>query len=219
MQPPNLAKFKGLLNLFIEQIISENTRTLPEFDPSLTKQCLMLLDEFPALGRVNQIKTSIGFTRQYNLRYVLIYQDKSQLEDRALYGKEGADNICRNFTAEIIYPPKDVTPRVKQISETLGTKTVLVRNHSSNDTHSLGLNSKQSRSFTKQRRALLMPHEICELGYKQHPKIPIGLDVLLLKENQRSFVMEKIIYPFDEAINSRVEYSKNNIPEIPLLVV
>ena len=219
VQPPNLARFKGLLNLFVEQIINENTRVLPELDSSLNRQCLMLLDEFPALGRVNQIKTSIGFTRQYNLRYVLIYQDKSQLEDRALYGKEGADNITSNFAAEVIYPPKEVNKRVEEISKTLGTKTVKVRNHSSSDSQSLGLERKHSRSYTQQKRELYKPHEIVELGFKKHPVIPIGIDVLLLKENQRSFLMEKIIYPFEEAINERVEYSKANVQEVPRLIV
>ena len=213
VQPPNKKRFQGLLNLFFEQLINENTRVIPELDKTLTYQCLLLLDEFPALGRVNQIKESIGFTRQYNLRYAFIYQTKSQLEDKALYGKEGADNIIDNLATEIIYPPKKVDQRVKEISETLGTKTVKVEGESI----SRGKQMSRGRNTTKQKRPLIMPHEIIELGHKRHPDVDLGLKALLFKENQRSFIMNKIIYFEEEIMNERVEYSKNNIPEIPLL--
>ena len=213
VQPPNKKRFQGLLNLFFEQLINENTRVLPELDSTLTHQLLLMLDEFPALGRVNQIKESIGFTRQYNIRYALIYQDKAQLEDRALYGKEGADNILENIAAEIIYPPKKVNQRVKEISETLGTKTVKVEGESV----SRGKHFSRGRSTSKQKRPLMMPHELVELGNERHPKADIGIKVLMLKESQRSFIMNKII-SFDEpVISERIAFSKQHIPEIPLL--
>lgn len=213
VQPPNIDRFQGLLNLFFEQLINENTRVLPELDPTLTHQCLLLLDEFPALGRVNQIKRSIGFTRQYNLRYLFIYQDKSQLEDRALYSKEGADNIIENLAAEVIYPPKKVNERVKEICETLGTKTVKVHSHS----RSKGKNVSRSRNTNLQKRQLMMPSELVELGHIRHETVDIGLKTLLFKENQRSFIMDKIIYFEEPIFKQRMTYSTENVPTIPLL--
>lgn len=213
VQPPNKKRFQGLLNLFFEQLINENTRVIPELDKTLTYQCLLLLDEFPALGRVNQIKESIGFTRQYNLRYLLIYQDKSQLEDKDLYGKEGADNVVENLGYEVIYPPKKVNARVKAISETLGTKTVKVKG----DSKSRGKNISRSVNYSLQKRQLMMPSEIVELGHVKYKKTDIGIKTLLFKENQRSFIMNKIIC-FDEPIlNERMVYSTENVPTIPLL--
>jgi len=213
VQPPNKKRFQILLNLFFEQLINENTRVIPELDDSLSYQCLLLLDEFPALGRVNQIKESIGFTRQYNLRYVLIYQDYSQLADRSNYGQEGAANIVSNFATEIIYPPKEVNDRVKKISETLGTKTVKVESRSI----SRGKHHSRNTSRAPNKRAVMMPHEIVELGHKRHPTVDIGLNALMFKENQRSFVFKKTIYFEEEVLNERVEYSKANVPQIPLL--
>jgi type IV secretion system protein VirD4 len=213
VQPPNIGKFQILLNLFFEQMINENTRVIPELDDTLTHQLLLLLDEFPALGRVNIIKDSIGFTRQYNVRYMLIYQDKSQLEHIDLYGREGAENIVTNLATELIYPPKKVTQRVKEISETMGTKTVWVESRSI----SKGKNYSRSRNKTPQKRAIMMPHEIVELGYEKHPTVDIGTKSLIFKENQRSFVANKIIYFEDELLNERVVYSKNNVPIIPSL--
>ncbi len=75
----------------------------------------------------------------------------------------------------------------------------------------------RGRNVTKQKRPLIMPHEIVELGHERHATADLGLKTLMFKENQRSFIMNKIIY-FEEAVMSqRVEYSKSNIPEIPLL--
>ncbi|OEF63575.1 conjugal transfer protein TraK [Vibrio cyclitrophicus 1F175] len=213
VQPPNKKRFEGLLNLFFEQLINENTRVTPEVDTSLTYQLLALLDEFPALGRVNQIKESIGFTRQYNLRFALIYQDKSQLEDNALYGKSGAENIISNLVSEVIYPPKKVTQRVKEISESLGYKTVKVKSNSVNK----GQKLSKGESTNLQRRALMMPHELVELGYEKHAKADIGTRVMMFKENQRGFIMDKLI-SFDEPVFvERIEYSKQHIPSVPLL--
>ncbi len=206
-----IKKFEQLLNLFFEQLISVNTRVLPENDPTLTHQCLLMLDEFTALGKVSQVSTSIGYTRQYNLRYALIYQDYSQLEDT--YGKEAAKNIIQNCNTELIYPPSKVDANVKAISETLGTKTVKVRNHSENR----GDKKTKGNSWSYQKRPLMMPHEICELGHKMHPKAPIGTDVLLIKENQRPFIMKKIIYFDEPALQSRVEFSKKQVPDVPYL--
>jgi type IV secretion system protein VirD4 len=217
VKPKNLAPYSGLLNLFIEQAIAANTDILPEFDPTLSKQCLMMLDELPALGRINQIKTSIGYTRQYNLRYALIYQSFSQLEDKSLYGPQGAQSIDINLSASIIYPPKKVDKTVKGISETLGTKTVKAKSQSVTHGSAFGDHRKKSTNTTEQRRELMKDHEIIELGYEMHPKIPVGVKAILLKENVRPFIMDKIIYPFEKAINDRVEYSLANVPEIPIL--
>ncbi|AIW17505.1 type IV secretory system conjugative DNA transfer family protein [Vibrio tubiashii] len=215
VQPPNKGRFGRLLNLFFEQLISENTRVLPEFDDTLTHQLLALLDELPALGRINQIKESIGFTRQYNVRYALIYQDKSQLEDNSLYGQQGAENILSNLLCEIIYPPSKVTPRVEQISRSLGTKTVEVKTESVN--RGAGKTSRTTNA-TPQRRELMKPHEIVELGYETHPDNPdLGLKVLMFKQNQRAFIMNKLISFDDPMIAERIAYSESNVPQVPLL--
>lgn len=215
VQPPNKGRFGRLLNLFFEQLISENTRQTPEKDDSLTHQLLALLDEFPALGRINQIKESIGYTRQFNLRYALIYQDQSQLEDRALYGKEGADNIVSNLMCELIYPPREVTPKVEKISKSLGTKTVKQPNHSINRGSG---KSSRTTSYTFHKRELMKPSEIVELSYETYPNNPdLGTKVMMFKQNQRAFIMNKLISFDDPLISQRIEYSLNNVPEIPLL--
>ena len=57
--PPNrLANARPLLNLFFSQLISLNTQNLPEQDPTLKVQCLLVNDEFAAMGRVSVISSA-----------------------------------------------------------------------------------------------------------------------------------------------------------------
>ena len=67
--PPNrLANARPLLNLFFSQLVSLNTQHLPEQDPSLKLQCLLVNDEFTAMGRVGVITNAAAFLAGYNLR-------------------------------------------------------------------------------------------------------------------------------------------------------
>ncbi|GAL27761.1 hypothetical protein JCM19239_1482 [Vibrio variabilis] len=64
----------------------------------------------------------------------------------------------------------------------------------------------------------MMPHEIVELGFEKHSKAKdLGIKTLVIKENQRPFIAEKIIYFDEPTLAKRVEYAKENIPVIPLL--
>src|SRR6185436_18598308 len=56
--PPNrLASARPLLNLFFSQLVSLNTRQLTGQDPTLKLQCLLVNDEFAAMGRIGVIAT------------------------------------------------------------------------------------------------------------------------------------------------------------------
>jgi type IV secretion system protein VirD4 len=59
--PPNrLANARPLLNLFFSQLVSLNTQHLPEQDPTLKVQCLLVNDEFTAMGRMGVITDCRG---------------------------------------------------------------------------------------------------------------------------------------------------------------
>ncbi|MGC4097970.1 MAG: type IV secretory system conjugative DNA transfer family protein [Nitrospira sp.] len=50
------------------QLIQKNTQEIPTRNPSLQYPCLLLLDEFAALGKVDIIAKSVGFLAGYNMR-------------------------------------------------------------------------------------------------------------------------------------------------------
>lgn len=211
LSPDGLKTYSKLINLFFSQLIMVNTRVLPEQDKSLIYQLLLVLDEFPALGKVEIVADSIGYTAGYNVRYLLIVQDESQTED--IYGKEKSKNIRKNCMVQLIYPPKEVDAHTKQISETLGYKTV--KSKSSSYSYSGG---KRSRSVSEKidRRALMLPQEIVDLGKINH-KSGVSLKELVIMEKVKPFIADKIIYFDEPAFAARKDYSLSHIPDVPLL--
>lgn len=156
IQPNELPRFDKLLNLFFSQLINLNTRVLPEQDPSLKYQCLVLLDEFTALGHVEIINKAVAYIAGYNMRLMLIFQDKSQAEK--YYTREGARTLLSNMACQVIFAPRTVED-AEEYSKLLGTETVKGRSISRNQ----GKGGGGSISTSDQSRALMLPQEMLEL--------------------------------------------------------
>lgn len=214
ISPNSLSSYSRLINLFFSQLINLNTKVLPEIDKGLKNQCLLVLDEFTSMGRVDIIQKSIAYTAGYNLRYMIIIQGKSQLEDDKLYGKTGAKTIVDNCAVQIIYPPKEADEEAKRVSETIGYKTVKSRSRSR--TH--GEKMSRGDNISDQKRAVMMPQEVVDLGREEH--LGISQKEIIIMEKTRPFIADKIIY-FDEEkeadfLNRKI-FSENNVVEIPPL--
>ncbi|MDK4565586.1 type IV secretory system conjugative DNA transfer family protein, partial [Kingella kingae] len=97
--PKNLPEARVMLNIFYSQLIMSNLDLLPEQDKTLKYQVCLMMDEFTAAGSINIINKSIQYIAGYNLRLMLIIQNKSQL--LAAYGRENADGIMGNVEATI----------------------------------------------------------------------------------------------------------------------
>ena len=219
LAPTSLMTYAKLTNLFFSQLISVNTKTLPEQDPSLKYQCLLVLDEFTSMGKVEIIEKSIAYTAGYNLRYMIIIQTRGQIENDKLYGKEGAKVLIDNCAVQINYPPKLVSDDAKIISETIGKKTVKVKNKS--NSRSKGGASK-SDNFSEQGRDVLLPQEVVELGSKVYitragKKTNLGINEIVIMEKVRPFIAHKIVYFDEPAFIERKTFSENNIIDVPLL--
>lgn len=86
--PTDTGPFSRLTNLFFSQLVSQNIQQgLPENNPTLKHQCLLLMDEFTALGVIPAIFHGVAYIAGYGLRLLIIIQSPSQVTE--LYGKEG----------------------------------------------------------------------------------------------------------------------------------
>ncbi len=159
----DLHRLRPVLNLFFQQTIGLQTRELPEQNPHLKHQVIMLLDEFTALGRIPIIAEAISYLPGYNVRVVLVIQTPAQL--REVYGIHNAEIMMKSLAARIVFAPKDVSD-AREISEELGFKTVRVKSISKPIGIGIERRGGRSRSenVTLQRRALLLPQEVKELG-------------------------------------------------------
>lgn len=190
--PPNrLAEASLLINLFFSVAIDQNTKVLPEKDRSLKYLALLLLDEFPALGRVDKYIKSIGYIAGYGLRSMMIAQSMSQLKDRDLYGDEGTRTLATNHMVQIIYAPREQQD-AQEYSEILGYYGL----SSTSKGVSRGRGSvTNSENVSEQKRALMLPQELREIGPDR---------VIVLADNCKPIFGDKIKYYTDPAFTERL---------------
>lgn len=195
--PPNkLKEGSVLVNLFFDQLLNLNTRALPSQDKTLKHQCLVLLDEMTSIGRVAMIAQAVSYMAGYNMRLLTIIQNKSQLEDA--YGKAGALTLLSNHALMVMYAPSPtVQSDAQEYSEMLGYETVKSRSRTAS------MNSS-STSTSDQRRALMLPQEIRELGQTRE---------IVSLENCKPILCDKIRYYEDPDFTSRANLPPPTIPK------
>lgn len=194
IQPGDLSLLRPLLNLFIELAIAMQTRELPEHNPALKHQLLCLLDETTAPGKIPILAHAISYLPGYNVRVLLVIQAYSQL--REVYGPNGADTMMKSLAARVLYAPKDHA-EASEISQELGYTTVGVRSLSRPRAvlfPTKGTN-RGSVSVSEQRRPLLLPQEVKELGRDRE---------LLLYEGSRPILAWKNRYFEDPFFRRRL---------------
>jgi type IV secretion system protein VirD4 len=184
VNPKDLARLAPLMSLFFQQAIALQTDRLPEHDPSLKHQVLLVLDEFPALGPIPIIAKASGFLPGYNVRTLMIMQTLAQL--RQVYGPDGANTLLKTLAVRIHFAPKDMDD-AEEISRELGFTTVKVKSVSTPVLTAFDTSNRRSRSVSvsEQRRALLLAQEVREIGPERE---------LVFVENVQPILAKKIRY-------------------------
>ena len=119
--PSDISRTKPLIRLILNQIGRRLTESLDGSDGIARKhQLLLMLDEFPALGRLDFFESALAFMAGYGLRAFLIAQSLNQI-DKA-YGQN--HSILDNCHVRVTFATNDERT-AKRISETLGTATEL----------------------------------------------------------------------------------------------
>lgn len=192
--PPNkLAEARKLLNIFFSTVVGENTRKTPQEDKSITTPCLLLMDEFTAMGKVDILAASISHAAGYWLRSLPIIQSLSQLD--ATYGQDVARTFITNHGASIVFTPREQRD-AEEYSKMLGDTTVRRKNKTVS--HAGRTAGGRSRSWTEaeERRALMLPQEIKALSAKK--------EIIFLEGTPRPILADKIRYFEDGYFRSRV---------------
>jgi type IV secretion system protein VirD4 len=194
--PDKLPQAGLILNLFFSQLINLNTKELPQKNPDLKYQCLLLMDEFTALGKVEIIKQAVSYMAGYNLRLLPIIQSMSQLV--SVYGEHDARTLATNHALNIMYPPKE-NKDAQEYSETLGYFTEKSTSSSKNFKGGFSLNgggASRGESVSDQKRALMMPQELREMGQDKE---------IVILENTKPIMAEKVMYYKDHAFIDRLK--------------
>ncbi len=114
--PGDISRTKPLIRLILNQI---GRRLTEDLDPEGRRQrLLLLLDEFPALGRLDFFESALAFMAGYGIKAFLIAQSLNQI-DKA-YGANNA--ILDNCHVRVSFATND-DHTAKRISDALGTAT------------------------------------------------------------------------------------------------
>lgn len=114
--PSDINRTKPLIRLILNQIGRRLTEEL--ITTAKRHRLLMMLDEFPALGRLDFFESALAFMAGYGLKSFLIAQSLNQIE-RA-YGPN--NSILDNCHVRVAFATNDERT-AKRVSDSLGTAT------------------------------------------------------------------------------------------------
>ncbi|MFC5386834.1 conjugal transfer protein TraG [Aquamicrobium segne] len=154
--PSDISRTKPLIRLVLNQIGRRLTEDLHASDRQ--HRVLMLLDEFPALGRLDFFESSLAFLAGYGIKSFLIAQSLNQIEKA--YGQNNA--ILDNCHVRVSFATNDERT-AKRVSDALGTATEMkaMQNYAGSRLAPWLGHIMVSRSETA--RQLLTPGEIMQL--------------------------------------------------------
>jgi type IV secretion system protein VirD4 len=154
--PSDIVRTKPLVRLVLNQIGRRLTEALE--NERRRHRLLLMLDEFPALGRLDFFESQLAFMAGYGIRSFLIAQSLNQIE-RA-YGPNNA--ILDNCHVRVAFATNDERT-AKRVSDALGTATEIrdSRNYAGHRLSPWLGHLMVSRQETA--RPLLTPGEVMQL--------------------------------------------------------
>lgn len=161
--PSDIDRVKPLFRVIVEMLYRRNTEAMEFKDGKNVERkhrMLMLLDEFPALGKLETFETAMAYIAGYGIKALIITQDINQIEK--LYTT--SNSIVSNCQVQVYHTPSDnKTPRF--ISEKLGKHTIQVKSTSVNGSI-LNLGGR-SHNHSETARDLMTPDEVNTMDKKK----------------------------------------------------
>lgn len=186
--PSDISRTKPLVRLILNQIGRRLTEELQE--QGKRQKLLFMLDEFPALGRLDFFESALAFMAGYGIKSFLIAQSLNQIEKA--YGPNNA--ILDNCHVRVSFATNDERT-AKRVSDALGTATEMraMKNYAGHRLAPWLGHLMVSRSETA--RQLLTPGEIMQLP---------PLDEIVLVSGVPPIRAKKARYYLEPQLNRRI---------------
>ncbi len=194
--PSDISRTKPLVRLLLNQIGRRLTEDLAA--RGKRHRLLLMLDEFPALGRLDFFESALAFMAGYGLKAVLIAQSLNQIEKA--YGPNNA--ILDNCHVRVCFATNDERT-AKRVSDALGTATELraMKNYAGHRLSPWLGHLMVSRQETA--RPLLTPGEVMQLPAN---------DELVLVSGAPPIRARKVRYYEDRRLQGRIGAVKRSSP-------
>jgi len=203
--PADLDRMRPLVRLLINQIVRGLTEKM-EFDggrsvASYRHRLLLLIDEFPSLGKLDIFESALAFIAGYGLKAYLIAQDQAQL--LKFYGDR--ESITSNCHIRVAYAPNKIET-AEMLSKMLGTSTVVKQTYSYSGRRTKSTLDQISTQLQEVSRPLMTPDEVMRLpGPKKNAEGSItgAGDMLVFVAGQAPIYGTQILYFRDPTFDAR----------------
>lgn len=192
--PSDKDRLKPLLRLVINQVVRRLTESM-EFDSTgagksrYPHRLLLLIDEFPSLGKLDVFEEALAFIAGYGLKALLIVQDLSQLQKA--YTRD--ESIISNCHIRIAFAPNKVET-AELLSKMTGQATV----------------EHMQRNYSGKRLSVIMDGVSTNQQIVQRPLLTADETMRLPPADELVFVAghapiyaQKIIYYADKRLSQR----------------
>jgi len=157
--PSDISRTKPLVRLILNQI---GRRLTEELEPERRRhRLLLMLDEFPALGRLDFFESALAFMAGYGLKSFLIAQSLNQIEKA--YGQN--NSILDNCHVRVSFATNDERT-AKRVSDALGTATEMraMKNYAGHRLspwlgHLMVSRQEAARPLLTQGEVMQLPHD------------------------------------------------------------
>ena len=173
--PSDISRTKPLIRLILNQLGRRLTEDLQE--GADRERLLLMLDEFPALGRLDFFESALAFMAGYGLKSFLIAQSLNQIEKA--YGPN--NSILDNCHVRVSFATNDERT-AKRVSDALGTATEMraMKNYAGHRLSPWLGHLMVSRTETA--RPLLTPGEVMQLPPDDEIVMAAGLAPIRAKK-------------------------------------
>ena len=173
--PSDINRTKPLIRLILNQIGRRLTEDLQAKEGR--RRLLLMLDEFPALGRLDFFESQLAFMAGYGIKAFLIAQSLNQIEKA--YGPN--NSILDNCHVRVSFATNDERT-AKRVSDALGTATEMkaMKNYAGSRLSPWLGHLMVSRSETA--RPLLTPGEVMQLPPSDEIVMMSGLNPVRAKK-------------------------------------
>ena len=181
-QPNDKDRLRPLVRIVVNMIVRlladkmefENGRPKPTYKHKL----LAMIDEFPALGKLEILQQSLAFVAGYGIKCYLIAQDINQLKSRETgYGPD--ESITSNCHIQAAFPPNRLET-AEHLSKLTGTTTIIKEQVTRSGRGFLG--TQVSTTMQEVQRPLLTPDECQRMPGPQkdeHDRITAAGDMVI----------------------------------------
>lgn len=207
VRPEDKDRMRPLVRLILNQIVRVLLRPELQYvngrqvDPH-KHRLLLMVDEFPSLGRLDVFQEALAYIAGYGIKAVLIMQDISQLH--LAYTRD--ESILSNCHVRVAFAPNKIET-ARWVSDSCGVTTVITEHITTSGNRFGGFLGSTSRSYQATQRPLITPDEALRLKAPEKDgqgQITKAGEVIIQAAGHAPIKADQCLYFIDPVFSERV---------------